>query len=761
TDSDFSIAIKAEDNIGNKLGDDAGTTLTKSLPEDDSIIVDSISVNSQAFVPDGRQFARSSGNEVKVVFTEAGNVRASDIRLSQAQITRNPICIRAAGSDGQPTGKTECTWTGVDLIEADLALSENTRDILGNTVGTGVNNKKISVRIDDVTPVVRNPETDIEVKGKTDTGGDPVNEIKIGNLFDIIARVQEAQGLKSAEVDFGEFDSGNAPVALACDQPDAQGVVTCTLPASSSVTVARGGQGDLVFTFEDNAGNTVTAGKAIKVFGTLAEGDIWTIENPLTDIVCSPENLDNEAAAVYPADRGGLPVDCAVKLKIHDRFAGDRTGLETLSINVKGGRCTSTPGELVESVHVTGNSPGSTEPILSFRLRPGQTLVDYAEQQTVAISCELEIFSRRGNEVNLAAEVEQFTKTFKVFSLREPATKLTGKIDKEKKKIKAVNDKIELVRGLLTFSERICSFFQTMIRLLVVLDTVVPYLEGVKNVLTATGFGAPLAAAIGTTQTSVCGSAQAGHVMDHTLIRGFGKFCAFVTCDETLWGNKLADVLDELPLVSDFGSATTTLDNALCVKGKVPGTNEECEVKEKGVEFDPPNNLKRLMNPDNSIVGSVLFGCIPGIVYNLEKYRQIECGYVTCLNGAVTQGGDPAECNRQRSHQICKHVVGELFSLLPYYQIANHFQDLVREALLDPFVLGPAALSLSCSQWCGPEDGKGWFYWSCQGLATFTEFSKVITTYQSAAGQIDNLNDKALFSEQAKEGNQCKDIEGI
>jgi hypothetical protein len=81
------------------------------------------------------------------------------------------------------------------------------------------------------------------------------------------------------------------------------------------------------------------------------------------------------------------------------------------------------------------------------------------------------------------------------------------------------------------------------------------------------------------------------------------------------------------------------------------------------------------VRPENSIILSVIFLCLKGVVYNLEKARQIECRYVYCLENTA-QGMPVSVCVFQRAMAMCKYVFNQIFNLVPFAAV---FSDIVKQ----------------------------------------------------------------------------------
>ena len=113
------------------------------------------------------------------------------------------------------------------------------------------------------------------------------------------------------------------------------------------------------------------------------------------------------------------------------------------------------------------------------------------------------------------------------------------------------------------------------------------------------------------------------------------------------------------------------------------------------------------LSPKESIVMSVLTLCIPGIIYNLNKLRQIECMYVTCLEDYAKQGLPVKACEDQRSYATCKYWWGEIFQLLPFTGLINAFVGLIKRALSSPYGFIDIVLGYTCTYIIESPDGVG------------------------------------------------------
>ncbi|MAE13122.1 hypothetical protein CMO92_01025 [Candidatus Woesearchaeota archaeon] len=83
-------------------------------------------------------------------------------------------------------------------------------------------------------------------------------------------------------------------------------------------------------------------------------------------------------------------------------------------------------------------------------------------------------------------------------------------------------------------------------------------------------------------------------------------------------------------------------------------------------------------DPGNSIYIAAATKCLPAVIWNLQKYRQIECGYLDCLKDQSMQAHSTLPCDEAKSAKICKTVTGEVFEIFPYTRLAGNIADNVK-----------------------------------------------------------------------------------
>jgi hypothetical protein len=175
-------------------------------------------------------------------------------------------------------------------------------------------------------------------------------------------------------------------------------------------------------------------------------------------------------------------------------------------------------------------------------------------------------------------------------------------------------------------------------------------------------------------------------------------------------------------------------------------------ISKDSVLHDYISNLNQ-PDPSNSIIMSIKTQCWPGVIYNLNKYRQIDCGYIQCLKDNAYYGDSVTPCELGKGVKLCRFVTSEAFEL-PY---VNIFKNLA--ANLNRVIQAPLSLllrNLVQSKVCAPATDHEITYkgFACQLMKTMLkqrDFQSVtqsnqVFSYPTTA----DLCDQALCT-----GDQC------
>mgnify|MGYP001578350196 CR=1 FL=1 len=145
-----------------------------------------------------------------------------------------------------------------------------------------------------------------------------------------------------------------------------------------------------------------------------------------------------------------------------------------------------------------------------------------------------------------------------------------------------------------------------------------------------------------------------------------------------------------------------------------------------------PRPVSEYMDPQHNLIVATLFVCLPGVIYGLDKWRQIQCLYADCLQNAVGKEGLPVTaCEDQKAYAKCKYITGELFAVFPWTAVIDHFLKIIKNALSNPFSALGVAVALACPTACYFRDDSGFAYQACRGARLLTLIGDAAQNVQS------------------------------
>ncbi len=128
----------------------------------------------------------------------------------------------------------------------------------------------------------------------------------------------------------------------------------------------------------------------------------------------------------------------------------------------------------------------------------------------------------------------------------------------------------------------------------------------------------------------------------------------------------------------------------------------ETKVMNLGVEDkDKIKAIPPAVSVYDNIYLSIVSLCIPGIIHNLEKLRQIKCRHITCLKDEIPQGLATVEaCAKLESVMRCKYVFGPLFQLIPFVSLWDGLMRGFSSLVTDPIAIVSTSIIVGCSADC-------------------------------------------------------------
>ncbi|MBN1386257.1 hypothetical protein JW968_04780 [Candidatus Woesearchaeota archaeon] len=100
-----------------------------------------------------------------------------------------------------------------------------------------------------------------------------------------------------------------------------------------------------------------------------------------------------------------------------------------------------------------------------------------------------------------------------------------------------------------------------------------------------------------------------------------------------------------------------------------------------------------------SMIYSIIFLCLPGIVYNGQKWRGIECSYADCLM-AVPYGTPKYLCDQRREYEQCMFLWGQIFNMIPFAAAISSLGQNIIAAFSDTGVFALRVVKFTCTGIC-------------------------------------------------------------
>lgn len=698
------IVINASDNSGNK--ESAAISKFLSLDEDGPVAI-SLSTGSEK---EGQTFAKASGNTIIAAFDEATGLMPEDVFLN---VGGGKLRATSCSKDSN----WFCIWENVNFAGSKITVDPESLDIFGIDASGDVS---LDIAVDPKAPIART----INI---TPIGG-LVQAFpgfaKIGDKIAVVANVTEENDV-FAVADFSSFVDGASRVAGSCERIQADEHVCTWL--SDSINLAS--SGTIEFNFSDNAGNTLIVSRSFKTFGieNATVPDFWT-----SFAGCSPSTIDRQLGPLI-----SQRVYCQIVLRpksfskpVSTVFIGPAT-------------CSGNGSSIIQNVETFNTEVGSKSPVIKITLKKDDLKINSAD-----LSCSFDIFSKIGasSTITKNPEIENANVRLEFFNnpLGELGNEVNDKIKEAKKDAEGIWELIGTLNKIVYWAKKICTVINTIFNIVSILYFVWAFIKvgelTCEGSVVANLFGA--CTAIYTQATGKCEGVNTAADSSEKLYKGLNWACDVVNCKQTpLWGPKVKEFINnDLPLALSpgqyVGSKTVEGESTFGFSDVKP-----IEVKgtdDKSMKLGRP--ISEYMDPQRNLLVATLFACLPGIIYGLDKYRQIKCLYADCLKNAVGQEGLPiTACEDQKAYATCKYITSELFAIFPWTAVFDHFMKLIKNAMSNPFgVLGIAA-SVLCGSACpvpAAIGGQAMFH-TCRGI-------RLLNLVGETAGNVKSIIDQGF-----------------
>ncbi len=694
--SSKTVKINAREKSGTNVTETIAIDLTL---DDKGPVVKSLSTSTTV---NGTPYGRSTGNEVIATFDEETGLLPDEsfLYVGNSKLKASS-CTRESS--------WQCSWKNLAFSSATkISIKTDTKDIFGNAV---TKETSADVIIDNNVPEITS--IDMTPIGGTIEAFPYI--FKIGDKISVVANVSEDNDV-FAVADFSDFITEASNVVGSCEVIGGKEHV-CTWLTDS---IDQEADSFATFNFSDSAGNQVIVTRSLKTLGLdeRKAPDFWKNE-----VSCSPKTIDRQLGPLI-----NQKVFCEVKLqpksssKATTAFIGEATCADSSS--------------LIEKVETFNNEPGSTSPFISIELKKDEFRIDSAN-----ITCSLSIFSRVADTVTKNPEIESASVNlqFSNLPLGELSDEINRKIKEAKEDAEGIWDIIGVLNKIVFYAKKICQIINTFYTIVAALYLAYFTLKGAEFTCTSTGilntFG--ICDTIYAISVGQCGTTEGASQAADKSKNILNKFCDYVTCKETfLWGPTVRNWINNADV--RVGGYFTGPGNYVGPKTEVSGSGFfGQEVTKLGANgFSRP--ISEYMDPNRNLIVATLFVCLPGIIYGLDKMRQIQCLYADCLQNAVAKEGLPVKaCQDQKAYATCKYVTTELFAVFPWTAVLDHFLGLIKNALSNPFAAIGVVISLACPYACYAKADLGIGYKACRG-------ARLLTLVGDAASNVKNIIDEGF-----------------
>jgi hypothetical protein len=655
---------------------------------------------------DGKPFVGSNVN-LHIVFDEAGaGMSQKNAYVNFGALWPGHSREPATNCTSVSPSKWDCYWRITSSASAegnyDITIHPDTADDIGNKISSTTS---LPISADTTSPIMN--ENSIKIENLAKPGFPFAQNDFVKFTFNITnANLISADLSKMA-------GSGESQVPILCNDAG-----FCT--HDEKITMSGPRNATLTFEIIAGGGNTETVTRNIQIYGTLnaTTPDYW--EN---SVDCNPI-VDRETTMLIG---GGAKVFCKINL--------DTDASATIASLTFDGitHCSGYAGQ-TSAIRIFNDEEGSETPFLEVNL----LRKDFAMNE-LNIICPLKVYSKIGNSITENPEFENVTLPIKFYNM--PLGEMNKVYDDKIKSAVKKAEKIEKLVGSLTklvdSAEKICQIKGTLSRILGGLDAVLFTLSVIAPI--------PIyGKAPEQFRKGLC-SGPKGY-LENMMTSKPGSFwnyldqmCSFVNC-------AAAEPESGKLGIGSFGGGVPwckTITNFVESGGMNLG-----KILSEGSTATGENLTLGQTSVKDSLILSAACVCVPGILYNLNKYNQINCRYATCIaNEVKTQGVPLAVCTEDKRRDSCQFVTGEIFNIIPFAGLLDRFFSILREAYANPFAL--AALVSGC--WCGgctlplgmgtvgtdfcTEEQAGFKYSACTVLKTIAKIGDALQSTSSMKGK--------------------------
>jgi hypothetical protein len=457
------------------------------------------------------------------------------------------------------------------------------------------------------------------------------------------------------------------------------------------------------FNFADDANNSAYTNTNLEIYGIDNETTAKYWKTPPT-VTCSPLIVDRKLATLIPPI-----VTCRVDLET------PRRDITTLAIAgpTAPDECTGDVELTLNDIYATNTAEGSTHPYLFLKLEPKNYYVN-----STRINCPLTVYSKRavtaGNRTvyYVSPYPQEVPANMTINYYNNPLGDLNANIDDDIRSAMrsglAGEKWISDLRKFLYYGELICQLKVLITNVISALYLVTIILGITAAALKASVFGAAAGQVVGEAAVTTCNAEEGWSEGYKGVLDFLDSICSVINC----------------AAVNGKGSGITSY-----IGGGVPWCSD---MHAFAKELDITGSGMLDFDVKSSLILSVICLCLPGIIYNLDKLRQIDCFKAVCLHDDVKLSGyPPSFCSEMHGYLICAFVIGEIFSLLPFIAFFDKLISMVLDLITNPVALFTTALGYVCSSTCYSVDTQPVGFVLCSTLKTISTVAEAVASVKA------------------------------
>jgi hypothetical protein len=682
-----------------KIGNSAHASATSPLRYDGTAPLATNIYMSSMY---GENFLGHGNTSIRIDFTESGSgMNSSESYISLGEFG-GPESIKASGC----TPSWRCEWQNisinydllpdlplvsrtilrsgiphdydVDARSASIVLLPSTTDDVGNNVQM----KRFNVTLDIFPPK-------IEYSNITTIHASPdLEEFTLkGDTISIYYNISDAFPVQM-EIIADDFISNFSETVSCIDNND--GIYTCSYMLGP---IDNQGYyiGNLSLRFIDMLGNDITDSHSVEVF--LVE-DFTTKYWDAGLVSCSPNPLDKELVSRINSD-----IFCMINLNanpgvvIYEITGGDCIGLP---VNISSGsaqRITPSPLANKEWLGLTAK-----QPVMYLNIQT--PTFSHLNLKALNYKCNLNIRSIIDKKI-ITRGFEEVEIDFSIDLFNSPIEEVSSRLWK---KVDSIYDTylrnawgiLGYLQGIVDLSEKLCAIVDTLSKI----STIWRYLCLMMGIADAAQV-APNMATKYTTFAQDVSQNSLDDLIGKTWATELNKFCAFISC-KLVYGESWKNWLVGIDQAFSYSTLNVLFDGDS--KSKFEHTQALARKREKdngklNGKSDPSFIIPNIagIDPKNNWVLSFATLCIPGMIHNLEKYRQIQCEYGSCLVSHSMDSIPNSLCDENKAYSECKFFYGGLFQFFPLAGFMSMVQSAIIEIMADPISIIRIALNMVCN----------------------------------------------------------------